>query len=94
MDEFEKMREERLALMKDYQVNRELMNHTKNSEVFMYCLSAYYSFETFIGKKIGEKFHGNSFEVTDEIFKISHSLVFKEAANCMHTIKAVSTVAL
>ncbi len=74
---------------KDYQVNRELMNHTKNSEVFMYCLSAYYSFETFIEKKIGKKFHGSPFEVTDEIFKSSHSLVFKEAANCMHTIKAV-----
>ncbi|WP_281677793.1 hypothetical protein [Eggerthia catenaformis] len=43
---------------KDYQVNRELMNHTKNSEVFMYCLSAYYSFETFIEKKIGKNFMG------------------------------------
>ena len=70
------------------------MSSKEGTYHFMYCLSAYYSFETFIGKKIGEKFHGNSFEVTDEIFKISHSLVFKEAANCMHTIKAVLAVTL
>ena len=82
--------EERIKLLKDYQVNMDMVRKTGNENlVFMHCLPAFHDLETDVGKEIHEKFGLTAMEVTDEVFRSKHSVVFDEAENRMHTIKAV-----
>jgi ornithine carbamoyltransferase len=82
--------EERINLLKDYQVNQAMIDKTKNDNViFMHCLPAFHNDETEVGMDIKEKFGLDAMEVTDEVFEGKHSVVFDEAENRMHTIKAV-----
>lgn len=82
--------EERIKLLKPYQVNMEMIKKTENPDViFMHCLPSFHDTKTTIGKEIYEKFGLKEMEVTDEVFRSKHSVVFDEAENRMHTIKAV-----
>lgn len=82
--------EERINLLKSYQVNMEMLNKTGNDNViFLHCLPAFHDLETSVGREIYEKFGLTAMEVTDEVFRSKHSRVFDEAENRMHTIKAV-----
>ena len=86
---------ERIAELSPYQVNKALMEKTgKASTVFMHCLPAFHDLKTVIGKEIGEKFNISAMEVTDEVFESEQSIVFQEAENRMHTIKAVMAATL
>ncbi|WP_342780275.1 ornithine carbamoyltransferase [Oceanispirochaeta crateris] len=86
----EAMFEERIKQLKPYQVNMEMVKKTGNDDVlFMHCLPAFHDTETDIAKDVKEKFGLDSMEVTDEVFRSKHSVVFDEAENRMHTIKAV-----
>ena len=86
---------ERIAELSPYQVNKALMEATgKASTVFMHCLPAFHDLKTVIGKEIGEKFNISAMEVTDEVFESEQSIVFQEAENRMHTIKAVMAATL
>lgn len=87
--------EQRVNDLSPYQVNSELMKATgKESTVFMHCLPAYHDLKTTIGNEMGEKFSRDSMEVTDEVFEGPQSVVFKEAENRMHSIKAVIAATL
>ncbi|RKD25494.1 ornithine carbamoyltransferase [Caminicella sporogenes DSM 14501] len=82
--------EERIKLLKPYQVNMEMIKKTGNPDViFMHCLPSFHDINTTIGRDIYEKFGLEEMEVTDEVFRSKHSVVFDEAENRMHTIKAV-----
>lgn len=94
MGESEEVWKERIELMKPYQVNASLMKHAKPSAVFMHCLPSYHDHHTVIGKKVGEQYGMSALEVTDEVFESSQSVVFAEAENRMHTIKAVMAATL
>ena len=80
---------ERIEALAPYQVNTELMAKAKPTAVFMHCLPAYHDHKTAVGKEMGEKFGRDAMEVTDEVFEGPQSIVFDEAENRMHTIKAV-----
>jgi len=87
--------QERIEELSPYQVNAALMQATgKKETVFMHCLPAFHDLKTTIGKEMGEKFHIEAMEVTDEVFESSQSIVFQEAENRMHTIKAVMAATL
>ena len=95
MGEPEAVWQERIADLSPYQVNTALMQKTgKKSTVFMHCLPAFHDMKTHIGKQIGEKYNISAMEVTDEVFESSQSIVFREAENRMHTIKAVMAATL
>ena len=82
--------EERIKQLLPYQVNMDLMNKTNNPDViFMHCLPAFHDLMTDEGKNIYEKFGLKELEVTDEVFRSKHSVVFDEAENRLHTIKAI-----
>ena len=81
--------EERLRDLYPYQVNSKVMEMATQGAVFMHCLPAFHDLKTGIGKEIGEKFGYDALEVTDEVFESEASIVFDEAENRMHTIKAV-----
>ena len=82
--------EERIKDLSPYQVNAQLMAKTgKKETVFMHCLPSYHDMKTQVGKEMGEKFGRCDMEVTDEVFESAQSIVFDEAENRMHTIKAV-----
>ncbi len=81
--------QERINDLSAYQVNKELMQNAKDTAVFMHCLPAFHDMKTTIGKEMGEKFGRSEMEVTDEVFESEQSIVFQEAENRMHTIKAV-----
>ena len=82
--------EERINLLKPYQVNMDLVKKTENPDmIFMHCLPAYHDNKTAVGKEIEEKFGITAMEVTDEVFRSKFSVVFDEAENRMHTIKAI-----
>lgn len=80
---------ERIDDLAPYQVNKDLMDNASDGCVFMHCLPAYHDMKTTVGKTVGEKFGRTEMEVTDEVFESEKSIVFKEAENRMHTIKAV-----
>lgn len=82
--------EERINLLKKYQVNMDMIKKTENDDViFLHCLPAFHDQETVVGREIKEKFGIDSMEVSDEVFRSKHSKVFDEAENRMHTIKAI-----
>jgi ornithine carbamoyltransferase len=87
--------EERVKLLKPYQVNAKAMGLTGNPDVkFMHCLPAFHNTETKVGVDIYEKFGLESMEVTDEVFESEASIVFDEAENRLHTIKAIMVATL
>ncbi|MDZ7792888.1 MAG: ornithine carbamoyltransferase [Spirochaetia bacterium] len=82
--------EQRIKLLEKYRVDMSMLKQTGNNDVvFMHCLPAFHDTETSIGKEIQEKFGLQEMEVSDEVFRSRHSVVFDEAENRMHTIKAV-----
>ncbi|MBE6083653.1 MAG: ornithine carbamoyltransferase [Tissierellaceae bacterium] len=86
---------ERIKLLKPYQVNSEMIKLTGNEKViFEHCLPSFHDLKTKVGKEIHEKFGLNEMEVTDEVFEGKHSVVFDEAENRLHTIKAVMVATL
>jgi ornithine carbamoyltransferase len=86
---------ERIELLTPYQVNAETMALTGNPEVkFMHCLPAFHNTDTQVGKELYEKYGLEALEVTDEVFESPASIVFDEAENRMHTIKAVMVATL
>lgn len=86
---------ERIALLKPYQVNKEMMEMTGNPKCkFMHCLPAYHNLETQVGRDVYKQFGLDGVEVTEEVFESENSIVFDEAENRMHTIKAVMAATL
>jgi ornithine carbamoyltransferase len=86
---------ERIKLLQPYQVNRAVMKATGNPDCkFMHCLPAFHDLETVVGNDIYERFAISEMEVTDEVFQSEASIVFDEAENRMHTIKAVMVATL
>jgi len=95
MGEPESVWEERIKLLKPYQVNAEVIRMTGNPEVkFLHCLPANHNRETKVGEEMYKKFGLDGMEVTEEVFESSRSIVFDEAENRMHTIKAVMVATL
>ena len=95
MGEADEVWAERIELLKPYQVNSETMAATGNPDVkFMHCLPAFHNTETQVGKEIFEKFGMEALEVTEDVFESPASLVFDEAENRLHTIKAVMVATL
>jgi ornithine carbamoyltransferase len=87
--------EERIELLKPYQVNLDVVERTGNPKVkFLHCLPAFHNRETKVGKDIFERFGLDGMEVTDEVFESERSIVFDQAENRMHTIKAVMVATL
>lgn len=86
--------QERINDLAPYQVNAQLMAQAGEKAVFMHCLPAFHDHKTTIGKEMGEAFGRDAMEVTDEVFESSQSIVFDEAENRMHTIKAVMAATL
>ena len=81
--------EERIKLLKPYQVNMKLIENADNDVIFLHCLPSFHNTGTSIGKDIEEKFGLKEMEVTDEVFESKYSKVFEEAENRLHTIKAI-----
>lgn len=95
MGEDENVWKERIDLLMPYQINSELLKKTGNSDVkVMHCLPAFHDFETETVQVLYKKFGIKPYEVTDEVFESEHSIVFDEAENRMHTIKAVMVATL
>ncbi len=95
MGEPDEVWEERIKIMLPYQVNMEMVKKTGNPKVkFLHCLPAFHNRETIIGEEIYQKFGVEAMEVTDEVFESEHSVVFDEAENRVHTIKAVMVATL
>jgi ornithine carbamoyltransferase len=90
MGEPDSVWEERIALLKPYQVNMKVIEKTGNPAVkFLHCLPAFHNRETKVGEEIFRKFGLDGMEVTEDVFESEHSIVFDEAENRLHTIKAV-----
>jgi len=95
MGEPDSVWEERIRLLKSYQVNRSVLELTGNPQVkFMHCLPAFHNRETKIGEEIYRKFGLDGMEVTEEVFESEHSIVFDQSENRMHTIKALLVATL
>ena len=86
--------EERIKDLSPYQVNKKIMENAGENAVFMHCLPSFHDLKTVVGKEMGEKFKRTEMEVTDEVFESKQSIVFDEAENRMHTIKAVMAATL
>lgn len=86
--------EERIKELMPYQVNRKVMENAGEKAIFMHCLPAFHDLKTTIGKEVYEKFGLEEIEVTDEVFEGSQSVVFDEAENRMHSIKAIMLATL
>lgn len=89
MGEPEEVWKERIHDLKPYQVNAGVMADAKKDAIFMHCLPAFHDLKTTIGRQVYEKFGLQELEVTDEVFEGSQSVVFDEAENRMHSIKAI-----
>ena len=86
---------ERIKALKPYQVNMDVIKKTGNPHVkFLHCLPAFHNLETTIGREVYEKYGMNGLEVTEDVFESKHSIVFDEAENRLHTIKAVMVATL
>ncbi len=85
---------ERIEELSPYQVNKTVMDNAGEQAIFLHCLPAFHDLKTTIGKEIEKKFGISEMEVTDEVFESAQSLVFEEAENRMHTIKAVMAATL
>ena len=94
MGEPEEVWAERIQELKPYQVNAEAFKNAKPEAVFMHCLPAFHDLKTTIGRQVYEKFGLSELEVTDEVFEGPHSVVFDEAENRMHSIKAIMKATL
>jgi len=95
MGEPAKVWEERIKLLKPYQVNQDVIIKTENPNVkFLHCLPAFHNRDTKVGEEIYQKYGLNGMEVTEEVFESKHSIVFDEAENRLHTIKAVMVATL
>ena len=95
MGEADEVWEKRINILKPYQINMEMIKMTGNDKViFEHCLPSFHDLKTKVGKEIHEKFGLDSMEVTDEVFESKYSVVFDEAENRMHTIKAVMVATL
>lgn len=81
--------EERIKLLKPYQVNTRVMSFAKTDAIFIHCLPSFHNLETKVGMEVYEKFGLNGLEVTEDVFEGKQSVVFDEAENRLHTIKAV-----
>ena len=89
MGEPDEVWETRIAQLKKYQVNAKVMKNASNKAIFMHCLPSYHDTKTTVGAKLFEKYGMTEIEVTDEVFESAQSVVFEEAENRMHTIKAI-----
>ena len=95
MGEAKEVWTERIALLRPYQVNRHLLDLTGNPDVrFMHCLPAFHDRNTTVGEDLYQKTGMEALEVTDEVFESEHSIVFDQAENRMHTIKAILVATL
>lgn len=94
MGEPDEIWEERIKELMPYQVNRKVMDNAGKQAIFMHCLPAFHDLKTTIGREVHDKFGLDEIEVTDEVFEGSQSVVFDEAENRMHTIKAVMLATL
>lgn len=94
MGEPDEVWEERIRMLSPYQVNKKVMDNAKDTAIFTHCLPAFHDLKTKIGKEVYEKFGLKELEVTDEVFESEQSVVFDEAENRMHTIKAVMVATL
>ncbi len=94
MGEPEEVWAQRIKSLLPYQVNKKVMDNAKDTAIFMHCLPAFHDHKTKIGKEVGEKFGLDALEVTDEVFESAQSVVFDEAENRMHTIKAIMVATL
>jgi ornithine carbamoyltransferase len=95
MGESEEVWQERIKLLQPYQINTAAMEKTGNPNVkFLHCLPAFHNRDTTIGEQIYQKFGLDAMEVTEEVFESSSSVVFDEAENRIHTIKAVMVATL
>jgi len=95
MGEPKEVWEERIKLLKPYQVNAKVMEMTGNENaMFMHCLPAFHNRKTKVGEEIYQKHKMNGLEVTEDVFESDASIVFDEAENRMHTIKAVMVATL
>ena len=89
MGEADSVWAERIKLLLPYQVNQSLMKKAKKDAIFMHCLPSFHNLETSIGMEVYKKFGLNGLEVTEDVFEGKQSVVFDEAENRLHTIKAV-----
>ena len=94
MGEPESVWNERIHDLLPYQVNKNVMEKAGPNACFMHCLPAYHNTETGVGREIFEKFGLEALEVTDDVFESKQSIVFDEAENRLHTIKAVMAATL
>lgn len=94
MGEPEEVWAERINDLKPYQVNAKAFENANDSAIFMHCLPAFHDLKTTIGKQVYEKFGLSELEVTDEVFESERSVVFDEAENRMHSIKAIMRATL
>jgi ornithine carbamoyltransferase len=94
MGEPDEVWEERIKDLEPYRVTMDIMNNAGEKCVFMHCLPSFHDLNTGIGKEIKEKYGLDEMEVTDEVFESERSIVFEEAENRMHTIKAVMLATL
>jgi ornithine carbamoyltransferase len=95
MGEPDSVWEERIRLLKPYQINSEVVRKTGNTDVkFLHCLPAFHNRDTKVGEEIFKKFGLDGMEVTEDVFESERSIVFDEAENRLHTIKAVMVATL
>ena len=94
MGEPDSVWQERIEQLSPYRITKELMDNADEQAVFMHCLPAFHDLKTTVGKQIFDKFGIDCMEVTDEVFESEQSIVFDEAENRMHTIKAVMAATL
>lgn len=94
MGESKEVWEKRIKALKPYQINKKAMSFAKKDAIFLHCLPAFHDLETVIGRKIFEEFGIKEMEVTDEVFRSENSVVFDQAENRLHTIKAIMVASL
>jgi ornithine carbamoyltransferase len=95
MGEDKSVWEERIRLLTPYQVNKDVLARSKNPQVkFMHCLPAFHNRDTKVGEQIYQDYGMDGLEVTDEVFESDHSIVFDQAENRLHTIKAIMVATL